>query len=364
MKNTYQNHSLSVCSDRHKGIKQWMLYFIIGMLLLAGCGKKDVQDEEAYHIEKEKIKIGMIFDTFVVERWQRDRDKFVSAANELGAEVDVQNANGDAGEQAKQIRYFIEKQVDVIVIVPIESQVLIEPIKDARKAGIKIISYDRLVNDANTDLYISFDNEEIGNLMGEAIGGELSSGDKVLMVAGPVSDNNVDFVNTGFQNEMEKFDIEILDISYTEGWKAEYAAAYIEENLDKVMQVQAIMCGNDNLAGQVIRVLSESRLAGNILVTGQDSDLEACQRIVEGTQLMTVYKPVELLAERAAQAAVEIAQTGKIETNDTITDGTYEVPYIKLNPLPVTSENIKETIIDTGFHLKEDVYINRPNMLE
>ena len=118
------------------------------------------------------------------------------------------------------------------------------------------------------------------------------------------------------------------------------------------------MCGNDALAGVVIRALSEMRLAGKIVVVGQDADLDACQRIVEGTQEMTVYKPVENLAKKAAEYAVSLAKGEEIKTATRYNDGTYDVPFIKLEPIAVYKDNMEETIIDGGYHLKEDVYIN------
>ena len=123
--------------------------------------------------------------------------------------------------------------------------------------------------------------------------------------------------------------------------------------------------GNDNVASQVVPALAEKRMAGNILVIGQDADLEACQRIVEGTQLMTVYKPVEKLAKRAAECTVQLIMDGKVTGEDVteFNDGTNFVPYVGLSPISVTKENMDETIIDSGFHLREDVYLNIPGKL-
>ncbi|MBD5545397.1 MAG: sugar ABC transporter substrate-binding protein [Lachnospiraceae bacterium] len=333
------------------------------MLALTGCSVETLEEDGSEQSEEEKIRIGMIFDTFVVERWQRDRDVFVSTAMELGAEVNVQNANGDVQEQVAQMEYFIGKKVDVIVVVPIESSALVKSIKKAKEEGIKVISYDRLTIGAGTDLYVSFDNETVGQLMGEAVCSKLERGDKILMICGPNSDNNVSFVERGFRKELKQNGIEVADIYYADEWRAEYGAEYIEQYGDGLHEIQAVMCGNDNLAGQVIRVLAEKRMAGDICVVAQDADLDACQRIVEGTQYMTVYKPVEKLAVQAAEAAVELAQGKPVQTTDYIDDGIYRIPYIKLEPIAVTAENMDETIIKSGFHLAEDVYLNRPEML-
>ena len=335
------------------------------MGILAGCGNASSgAEEEAETDGRDQIEIGMIFDNFVMERWQRDRDVFVSTAKELGAEVNVQNANSSVEEQIVLMDYFIEKKVDVIVLVPIDSAPLVPSVKKAKEAGIKVIAYDRMVVGAEPDLYISFDNRKVGTLMAQALCENLSRDDKVLMICGPVTDHNVTEVEAGFKEIMEQRHIEIVDICYAEGWRPECAASYIRQNGAIAGEIKGLMCGNDNLAGQAVSALAEQRLAGKVYVAGQDADLAACQRIMEGTQYMTVYKPVEKQAAQAARGAVELALGTEMTTDVYLTEDGAEIPYIRLEPIGVTAENMQEIIIDGGFHLKEDVYLNRPDLLE
>ncbi|MBO5292222.1 MAG: substrate-binding domain-containing protein [Lachnospiraceae bacterium] len=350
---------------------------LTAMLTVAGsgCGSMEAETMESQGETENKIQIGMCFDSFVIERWQRDRDVFVSTAKELGAEVNVQNANGDVEEQIRQVEYFIEKKMDVIVIICIDSDSLKDVVKKAQDEGIKIIAYDRLIRDADVDLYISFDNERVGTMMGEALVRKGLSGGRVLMIGGPLADNNVPLVENGFRKVMKQYNIEVIDSIHVDGWKPELGAAYVYEHPYMVEQADAIMCGNDSVATQVVHALSEKRLAGKIAVVGQDADLEACQRIVEGTQVMTVYKPVEKLAQTAAECAIALAE-GEQLTPDTVSeitgnryeavmldDGTYQVPYVGLEPVSVDRDNIDTAIIGSGFHLKEDVYLNVPDQM-
>ena len=129
---------------------------------------------------------------------------------------------------------------------------------------------------------------------------------------------------------------------------------------DQARTSDGFMCGNDDLASRVVYALSEKRLAGKKMVVGQRADLEACQRIVEGTQLMTVYKPIEQLARKAAESAIELVQNRKLseENLSEYDDGSNMVPYLKIDPVSVTAENMDEVIINSGFHLREDVYLN------
>lgn len=342
--------------------KIFITFIVLCSLLLMSCSKAEPATVKKTESGDDRIQIGMSFDSFIIERWQRDRDVFVSTAKGLGANVNVQNANGDVNKQIEQIEYFIKKNVDVIVVVCIDSDSLKDVVDKAKDAGIKIIAYDRLVTNANVDLYITFDNEMVGTLMGNALIDEGISGENILMLGGSPTDNNVLVVEKGFIDVCNENDISILDYMHCDGWRAELASEYIYSHEDLLPQVKAIMCGNDNLAGQVIMALSEKRLAGDIVVVGQDADLEACQRIIEGTQTMTVFKPVEKLAKRAAECAIALATEGELEGEDlsTINDGKYDIPYIGLNPIAVTKDNMDEVIIGSGFHLKEDVYLNSP----
>lgn len=328
---------------------------------MSGCNKVESEETTLAEEKESKIQIGMSFDSFVIERWQRDRDVFVSTAKELGAEVNVQNANGDAKEQVAQIEYFIRKKMDVIVIICIDPDELRSVVKKAKNAGIKVIAYDRMINESDVDLFISFDNEMVGTMMAKSLVGEGLEKKKVIMICGPTTDNNVFYVDTGFRGVMEKEEVEILDVTNCDSWKAEIGGDYVYANMDLIEQVDGIMCGNDSVATQVVRALAEKRLAGKIYVVGQDADLEACQRIVEGTQVMTVYKPVEKLAQAAAEYAIKLATNVPIDDLKTMMDGDEEISYVFLEPIAVTKENIDEVIIESGYHLKEDVYLNVPS---
>lgn len=331
-------------------------------VLAVGCTSEKKEDEghETFSEEKEEVvQIGLAVDSFVIERWIRDRDVFVAEARELGAEVNVQDAGGDAEEQIKQIEYFIQKQMDSIVVIARDCTVLADVIRKAESAGIPVISYDRLIDNAGTDLYISFDNEMVGELMAEALIEAIPDGGEVFMIQGSVEDNNVEMVRKGFTENIENSNLQVVYEANCEGWIAEAAAEYVEEGLKKYPNVKGIMCGNDDIASMVVQVLAENQLAGKVAVVGQDGDLAACQRIVEGTQYMTAFKSIEEQAQEAAHYAVALGKGEKLDmSGETVSDGTYEVPGKILTPVAVTKENMNAVIIEGGFHRKEDVYLN------
>lgn len=347
-------------NDRIKKLVLGILVLCVGMVFLAGCGsvqeKDSAETEETASAGKEehKIQIGLTVDSFVIERWIRDRDVFVATARELGADVNVQDAGADAEEQISQIEYFISKQVDVIVVIARDCGVLSDVVQKAQNAGIPVISYDRMINNANTDFYISFDNRKVGEIMAQALIDAIPQGGDIFMIQGSSSDNNVKMLKEGFDDTLEDTNLNVVYEANCDGWTAELAVGYVEEALEKYPHVKGIMCGNDDIASQVVQVLAENQLAGNVVVIGQDGDLAACQRIVEGTQYMTAFKSIEDLAREAAKYAVEIGsgrEASELEgVTEKVNDGTYDIPSKVLDPIAVTRENIDEVIIDGGFH--------------
>ena len=328
------------------------IFLIIGVLvliLLTGCGTGTEETASEDSKEVDKLQIGLSFDSFVIERWLRDRDMFVSTAQGLGAEVNVQVAGGDVDEQISQIEYFIQKKMDVIVIIPIDGDALYDVVKEAKSMGIYVICYDRITPNVNADLYITIDNEMVGTLMGESLIKACPYGGNIFAIKEALKGSNLNIVYSG----------------YCDNWLAELAATHVNKGLEITDDVVGVMCGNDDLASQAVKVLSENRLAGQVAVVAQDADLAACQRIVEGTQTMTVYKPIEQEASTAAELAVRLGkgediskEENGISVNETFNDGSNDIPYYKITPVAVTAENMDEVIIDGGFHTREDVYLN------
>jgi D-xylose transport system substrate-binding protein len=357
MSSVYRGHKM-----KNKINAAWFVAMIIvsAVSVFTGCsGRENTQEVQTDESDPDagKVKIGISFDSFVIERWQQDRDIFVSSATENGAIVNVQTANGDAQKQIQDIDYFIKQKEDVIVIIPVDRSSLGESVEKAHRAGIKVIAYDRLMTDSRPDLYISFDNSAVGQFMAEVINSSLPDGGNCIKINGPHEDYNVTLVNEGFDTTINR-NINIIDETECSGWVGEEAFDFLDGHPEEVSKADAIMCGNDSLAGQVVTLLAERRLAGKVIVTGQDADLEACQRVVEGTQTMTVYKPIGQLARTAAQDAIILAKGGDVPDVETISNGKYDIPYVRITPQKVTKDSIDSVIIDSGFHLKEDVYMN------
>lgn len=322
------------------------------------------------------IKIGLAFDSFVVERWQREVEVLVAKATEMGATVDVQIANESVEKQREQIKHLIADRMDVIVVVPKDATALADVLSEARRNGIKVISYDRLVIDTPVDLYISFDNVGIGKAISKKLVAKLddlyyeqrkeniaqSKPFNLLVINGDPKDNNSTLLNEGFYETLDPYiesgKIKIVDEIWALEWRESYAKEVVEKHLKNGEHIDGIIAANDVLATGAIETLAKWQLAGAVMVVSQDAELSACQRIVEKTQLATVYKPINDLAETCAKMAINMAKGEKLIANDEIANGSGLIPYLKLDTIVVDSDNIDPVIIQSGFHKAADVYMN------
>ena len=306
------------------------------------------------------LTIGMSIDDLRLERWQKDRDIFVKKAENLGAKVFVQSANGDASAQISQIENMINRNVDVLVIIPFNGEVLGNVIAEAKKEGIKVLAYDRLINNADIDFYVSFDNEKVGELQAKSVVEAKPEGNYFLMGGSPV-DNNAKLFRKGqmkvLQPLIDSGKIKVVGDQWVDSWLAEKALQIMENALTaNKNNIDAVVASNDATAGGAIQALSAQGLSGKVAISGQDADLAAIKRIVDGTQTMTVYKPITKLADKAAEIAVTLGKNEKTTSNAELNNGLKNVPSYLLDPIAVNKDNIDDTIIKDGFHTKDAIY--------
>jgi D-xylose transport system substrate-binding protein len=311
-----------------------------------------------------KLRIGLSMDTLKEERWQKDRDIFVKKAEELGAEVLVQAADGKDETQIKQAESLLTQGIDVLVVIPHNSEVASTIVDAAKRQNVPVISYDRLIKNSEPDLYISFDNEKVGEMQAQYLVEKAPKGNYIL-IGGAQTDNNAKLFRAGqmkvLQPLIDKGDIKIVADQWARDWLADEALKHTENALTvNNNDVVAVVASNDGTAGGVIQALITQKLNGKVLVSGQDADLAALQRIVDGSQTMTVYKPVSLLAAKAAESAVALAKKEKIETKDKVNNGKMDVPSILLKPISVDKNNLDETVIKDGYQTRENIYKNAP----
>ena len=312
-----------------------------------------------------KVTIGFSMDTLKEERWQRDRDLVVRYAEAEGARVLVQAANGDDALQNSQAENLLTQGVDVLLVAPHNGKTAAIIVESAHKAGVPVIAYDRLINDSDLDLYISFDNVGVGEMQANYLVQRKPAGNYVL-IGGAPTDNNALLFRKGQMNVLQplvdKGAIKVLSDQWAKDWQAVEALKIMENALTRSNnQVDAVVASNDGVAGGAIQALAEQKLAGKVLVSGQDAELAACQRIVTGTQSMTVYKPIKLLAHKAAEVAMRLARKQPHgEATKPLANGKIDVPSILLLPVAVDKDNMAATVIADGYHKLEQVYRDVP----
>lgn len=315
------------------------------------------------HVQSQRRVIGLSMDTLKEERWISDRDLFVAQAKALGVDVEVRSANSDDTRQLRDVESLITTGVDALVIIPHNGSAMAKAVEMAHAEGIPVLSYDRLITDAATDLYITFDNVKVGELQAKFLAERLPAERpmRVVRIYGAKTDNNAKLFKQGQDSVLQPLidagKIEVVFEDWAEDWKPEMAKKITNAAITKAGQnIDAILASNDGTAGGAIQALIEEGLSGKVIVTGQDADLAACQRIISGTQTMTIYKPITQLAKRAAELAVQLVHGKPIISKATTDNGKTAVPSVLLDIVSVTQENMRETIITDGFRKEADVY--------
>ena len=307
------------------------------------------------------VKIGFSMDTLKEERWQRDKDLVEKRVKELGMEVNVQVANGDDNLQIKQAENLLTQGVDVLIVAPHNGEVAASIVEAAHRQGVKVISYDRLIQNSDVDLYISHQVVKMGEMQAKYLLDHVNKKPaSFVMVGGSPTDHNAILLHEGQMNilkpAVDRGDVKIVADQYAKEWQASAALNIVENALTRVNnQVDAVVASNDGTARGAIQALEGQGLAGKVLVSGQDADLASLKLIVEGKQTMTVYKSIQPLANGAVDAAIKLARGEKLDTTDTIDNGFKKVPAILLAPVAVDRNNLLDTVVKDGYHTLAEI---------
>ena len=309
------------------------------------------------------VRIGFSMDTLKEERWQRDKALVEQRCQEVGAQCEVQVANGDDAVQTKQCDNLLTKGVDVLIVAPHNGQIAASIVEAAHRQGVPVISYDRLIRNSDVDLYVSHQVVKIGQMQAQYALDHAPRGNYVL-IGGSQTDNNAVLLMEGqmsvLQPAVDKGQIKIVTKQYAREWLASEALRIMEDALTKNSNdIQAVVASNDGTAGGAISALPP-QMVGKVLVTGQDAALDAVQRVVEGKQTMTIYKPIQPLAFSAVDSAMKLAKGEKVDAKDKINNGKIDVPSLLFEPMVLDKNNVTQTVIKDGYHKLEEVYKNVP----
>jgi D-xylose transport system substrate-binding protein len=339
---------------------------VVGLVVLAAAGFglwKMMAKEPAPTATTKSVRIGLSLDTLKIQRWADERDIMAKKATAMGATLTTAVAEGDNQTQLDQIDNFVTQKVDVIVIVSADAVGVAPAIERAHKAGIKVIDYDRLNIKSDSDLYMSFDSVKVGFQAADYVVKAIPASVKVPKIAflgGSTTDNNAFLVKEGAMSVLDPLvksgKATLVFDKFITDWSPSEAYTEFKKFLDGGGKVDAVVTSYDGLAFGAVRALQEKGLDGKVPVSGQNGELQAIQRIVAGTQTMTAYKPGKPLAEKTIELAVDMANGKKIATTGVINNKKRDVPSYLFDPIPVTKDNIKDTVIKDGTFSSAQIY--------
>jgi len=314
-----------------KTVARLLLLSLMTSVLFSACVKGPGGNEGRRIKGSGPVRIGFSMDTLKEERWQRDKALVEQRCKEVGAECEIQVANGDDAVQTKQCDNLLTKGVDVLIVAPHNGQIAASIVEAAHRQGVPVISYDRLIRNSDVDLYVSHQVVKIGQMQAQYALDHAPKGNYVLIGRSPTV-NNALLLRDGqmqvLKPAIDRGDIKIVSDQFAKEWKAEEALRITEDALTKTNNdIKAIVASNDGTAGGAISALPP-QLVGKILVTGQDASLDAVQRIVDGKQTMTIYKPIVPLANSAVDSVMKLGRGERIDGKVKVNYGKIDVPSI------------------------------------
>ena len=324
-----------------------LIFFLAGGVLL-GCSSG-------------KPKIGLLIHSFETSRWKNDQHYFVEAVNELGGVPIVSIADNDEQKQINQAKEMINSGVAVLVVVPVNQFTAGEIVELAHQKNVKVIAYDRLINNCWLDYYVSTDNVKIGEIQAEYITRIKPKGNYAL-IGGPNYDNNSRMIYLGQMNviqpEVENGNIILIYNDFADYWTEEEGYNHAVAMLDSTKNtIDAVIAGNDAIALGVLKALKERGLEGKVALAGQDADLPNIQQIIKGNQTMTVYKPIKTMAYTAAELAIQLAKGEPFAPPATTeSNGERLVPSYLVNAVGVNESNIQMTVVAEGYQEAKEIF--------
>jgi D-xylose transport system substrate-binding protein len=285
-----------------------------------------------------------------------DRPLFEARIDELGAyEVLYANADQDAAKQQQQAESALAAGAGVLVLDPVDANAAVSIVASANAKGVPVVSYDRLIAGGDLAYYISFDNEKVGVLQATAFVESVqasSEGSGILMVNGSPTDSNAALFKQGAHSIIDPSGLRVLAEYDTPGWNPEKAQEWVSGQIAQHGDLIAgVYAANDATAGGAIAALRVANVDPLPIVTGQDAELSAIQRLLTGDQHMTVYKAIKPQAELAAEVAVKLLNGEEVSAPLEI-QGT---PATLLDPAAVTVDDIMDTVIADGFWTVDDI---------
>jgi D-xylose transport system substrate-binding protein len=331
---------------------------VLALTTLAACGGDDesagTATDGSTTASGGGAKIALLLPESKTTRYESfDRPMFEAKVKELCSDCEVlySNADQDASKQQQQAETALTEGVKVMVLDPVDSKAAASIVNSAKGQGVPVLAYDRFIADAPIDYYISFDNEKVGQLQGQALVDRMkadgATSGNIVMINGSPTDSNAAAFKKGAHSVLDSSGFTVAAEYDTPDWSPDKAQSWMEGQLSQVKgNLVGVYAANDGTAGGAIAALKGGGVTPLPPITGQDAELPAIQRIVSGDQFMTVYKAIRPEAEKAAEVAVALSK-GEKPAGDTDFEG---IPSTLLDPVSVTAENIKDTVVADKFY--------------
>ena len=333
-----------------------VLFF--GAAALTACGANDAESGD----DGKGGKIALLLPESKTTRYEaHDRPLFEAKVKELcdDCEVLYYNADQDEAKQAQQMTTALDQGADVVVLDPVNGKGATGMVDEAKGEDVPVVAYDRFID--NADYYMSFDNETVGKMQAEALVEAMGDKGDILMLNGAPSDPNAAQFKKGAHGVLDGSGVKILEEYDNPDWSPENAQQWTSDQLNKYepSEIAGVYAANDGQAGGVVAALTDHLSADKLPpITGQDAEIAAIQRILAGEQTMTIYKPIKIEAETAAELAVLLAQGEEApDTTDTgVEKSDFEgVPSYIFDPIVVTADKVADSVIADGFYEASEI---------
>jgi putative multiple sugar transport system substrate-binding protein len=354
---------------------------IIASMMLGACAKAAEAPAEQ-PAAGDKLAVGIVLPTKDEPRWIQDETRFKDALQKAGYTVEILFSQGDSAKEKQNVETLISKGVKVLIICPHDSAAAAASAEAARAAGVKVVSYDRLITDTEAvDYYVTFDSVSVGAAQAQYLVDKAEgTGNPLYLYAGAASDNNAFLFFEGAWNVLQpkiadgtfviKNSAEAVALQdkatltrdemgkiigqITTNWDFNVAKTLAESNLTAAPAADKgkvfILAPNDGTARAIADAFAADADVTEYFVTGQDAEVASVQYIIDGKQSMTVLKDVRTLVADAIKAAIAFLEGGKPEETTTYNNKVIDVPAKPSAVVSVDKANVKAAIIDSGYY--------------
>jgi D-xylose transport system substrate-binding protein len=334
--------------------------FAVGALLVvaavaAGCGSSDDDGGGG-------LKIALLLPENQTPRYESaDRPYFEEKVEDLCPDCEIlySNATEDASKQQSQVEAALTQGADVLVLDPVDAASAAASVQKADQQGVPVLSYDRLILGAEVAVYVSFDNVRVGELQAESLSEKLkedgSPKGPIVKINGDPADSNAALFKEGSNKGFEASGVEIAKEYDTPEWSATNAQNEMQQAITAIGKdgFAGVYAANDDTGGGAIAAMKSAGIDPEERpTTGQDSTVAGVQRILIGQQYMTIYKAIKPQASTSAEIAIDLAEGKDIpqgKVTDELDNEAGKVPSILFEPVAVTKDNIKQTVIKDEF---------------